>query len=697
MTHASCNWAEANQRYLVAKLGVLRNRLERYAAGMGGQPGKAPDENQAANPTLEEAGKALGEPAALDRVCAALGLSAFESELLLLCAGVELEPAFGSLCAAAQGDPQRRHATFSLGLAALTEPHWSALSPRAPLRRWSLLEIGNSSSLVTAPLRIDERVLHFLGGVDQLDDRLAGLLEPMPSVAALAPSHSRLADRITELWRRPNPHGTLSVVLLCGEDECGKLSIASTASSALRFRAVLLRSSNLPSNPRELEAFVRLWERESALSGFVLCVDANELDSTDAAHNRALSRLIESLDAPLIVACRERRFPEQRPALLLRVCRPTASEQRRIWEEALGATASALNGELGALVSQFCIDASGVRSAVAEAFAQRAPEEAEGGAGATSDTRAPENPGELRPFENIRSPMHEGPRQLGRQLWDVCRLHTRPRLADLAQRIDSTNGWEDLVLPEPQVQILRHIAAHVRHRAQVYEGWGFSSKGTRGLGISALFAGSSGTGKTMAAEVLANDLRLDLYRIDLSSVVSKYIGETEKNLRRVFDAAEEGGAILLFDEADALFGKRSDVKDSHDRYANIEISYLLQRMEAYRGLAILTTNMKNALDPAFLRRIRFVVPFPFPDAKQRAEIWRRIFPRATPTDGLDYAQLSRLNITGGNIRNIALNGAFLAADAGEPVRMKHLLSAARSEYSKLEKPLTEAEVGGWTN
>ena len=201
--------------------------------------------------------------------------------------------------------------------------------------------------------------------------------------------------------------------------------------------------------------------------------------------------------------------------------------------------------------------------------------------------------------------------------------------------------------------------------------------------------------KTLAAEVLANELRLDLYRIDLSQVVSKYIGETEKNLRRVFDAAEEGGAILLFDEADALFGKRSEVKDSHDRYANIEVSYLLQRMEAYRGLAILTTNMKSALDTAFLRRLRFIVQFPFPDVVQRAEIWRRIFPAGTPIEGLDYIKLARLNIAGGNIRNIAVNSAFLAADEGQTVRMSHLLSAAKSEYAKLEKPLTDTEIGGW--
>jgi SpoVK/Ycf46/Vps4 family AAA+-type ATPase len=333
-----------------------------------------------------------------------------------------------------------------------------------------------------------------------------------------------------------------------------------------------------------------------------------------------------------------------------------------LWLRTLGPAAESLNGQLDDVASQFSLDPRAMRAAVAQAGAETS---AEGGADFVS------------------------------RLWDACRVQARPRLEDLAQRIESANGWDDLVLPLSQLQTLRDIAAQVRRRSVVYERWGFAAKGRRGLGISALLAGPSGTGKTLAAEVLANDLRLDLYRIDLSQVVSKYIGETEKNLRRVFDAAEDGGAVLLFDEADALFGKRSEVKDSHDRYANIEISYLLQRMEAYRGLAILTTNMKGVLDTAFLRRLRFVVQFPFPDAEQRALIWGRVFPQATPTEGLDLSKLARLSVAGGNIRNIALHAAFLAAEAGEPVRMKHLLRAAGTEYAKLEKPLTEAERGGW--
>jgi hypothetical protein len=219
----------------------------------------------------------------------------------------------------------------------------------------------------------------------------------------------------------------------------------------------------------------------------------------------------------------------------------------------------------------------------------------------------------------------------------------------LAQRIEAKATWDDIVLPENELNLLHQIADQVERRSQVYDEWGFREKMNRGLGISALFAGESGTGKTMAAEVIANDLHLNLYRIDLSAVVSKYIGETEKNLRRLFDAAEDGGAILFFDEADALFGKRSEVKDSHDRYANIEINYLLQRMEAYRGLAVLATNMKSALDHAFLRRLRFIVNFPFPSREDRARIWQQVFPPQTPVNGVDFDHLARLNLTGGNI------------------------------------------------
>jgi SpoVK/Ycf46/Vps4 family AAA+-type ATPase len=269
------------------------------------------------------------------------------------------------------------------------------------------------------------------------------------------------------------------------------------------------------------------------------------------------------------------------------------------------------------------------------------------------------------------------------------------QLGGLAQRIEPAAGWDDLILPAAQNATLRQIASQVRHRLTVHEHWGFAAKGSRGLGITVLFAGESGTGKTMAAEVLARELQMDLVRIDLAAVVSKYIGETEKNLARVFDAAEDSGTILLFDEADALFGKRSEVKDSHDRFANIEVSYLLQRMEAYRGLAILTTNQRSALDPAFQRRLRFVVTFPFPDVEQREAIWRGVFPADAPLRDIDAGKLARLQMAGGHIRNIALTGAFLAAESGEPIDMEKLLLAAHCEAGKRDRPLADAETRGW--
>jgi hypothetical protein len=274
------------------------------------------------------------------------------------------------------------------------------------------------------------------------------------------------------------------------------------------------------------------------------------------------------------------------------------------------------------------------------------------------------------------------------QVWDALRRSARGGLDALAQRIDSRATFDDLIVPSAVTGQLREMAGQLRHRQKVYEEWGFGARDHRGLGIAALFSGESGTGKTLAAEVIANEARLDLYRIDLASVVSKYIGETEKNLSQLFAAAEHSGAVLLFDEADALFGKRSEVKDSHDRYANIEIAYLLQRIESYRGLAILTTNMKSALDRAFLRRIRFIVQFPFPDDAARDAIWRRQFPPSAPVGTLDFTALSRLQLSGGHIRSVAVNAAFHAAASGEAIGQHHVLAAARAEFAKLERTFT---------
>ncbi len=675
MTTGTRDWHEANQRYLTAALSVVRERLEAYVAALHGSP-PPEDMSPGAQQALEEARATMSTPPALENLCSAFGLSAFERDVLLLCAGMELDASFPPLCAAAQGDPGRAYPTFSLAMSAFEDPHWSALSPSGSLRNWRFIDVSASDLLTTGVLRIDEGVLHYLAGVWSVDERLRGLTDPVGAPRALPASQRTIAEQVALAWRTARVQPALPVVQLCGDDTVGKRAIAAAASGLVGLTLRVMSASAIPRNPCERDLFIRLWERESALNSASLLIECEESDTPDLAGEGAINRVIDTVRSPLLVSTRNRRPSLQRLLLSFDVPRPTSREQRELWSAALGEAGAILNGNIEMVVSHFNLSAGGIFAAAARA-------RHETGAPPAADTSA------TTLQQDVLS------RELARALWDACRAESRPRIEALAQRIEPAAQWDDLVLLEQQHRVLREIAIHVRQRAKVYECWNFASKGGRGLGISALFAGASGTGKTMAAEVLASELRLDLFRVDLSQVVSKYIGETEKNLRRVFDAAEGGCAVLLFDEADALFGKRSEVKDSHDRYANIEISYLLQRMESYRGLAILATNLKNALDQAFLRRIRFVVDFPFPDVAQRAAIWRRIFPDELPTEGLRIERLARLNVTGGHIRNIAMNAAFLAADAGEPLRMRHLLLAARGEYAKLDKSLTELETAGW--
>jgi hypothetical protein len=649
------DWLEANQRYLMAALGMVREALERHSDRAADPPETG---GESAEERLREASLALPAPAALDTLCAVFGLSSFERDVLLLGVGPDLDSSFPALCAGGNGDPQRSYPTFGLAMAALADAHWSALSSAGPLRHWRLLEIEARNGLTSAPLHVDERILSFMTGLFEIDQRLVGLVSPLSDAVDPPPSHLPVVHRLAGVWTQDNDGTGIPLVQISGPDHACKRAIAAAAAASVEVGVYCIDAADIPSSPSDRESLARLWEREAALGAGVLMVECNELDSGES--QRPLRAFLERLRCPVVLASREPLPTRRVHTVQLEVGKPTSGEQIMLWRRELGAAAAVLDGQIEGAAAHFRLGLNGIRSASARAR--------------TELSRG----GDAKPGSW--------------SLWEACREQARPRLEDLARRIDPVARWDDLVLPEAQRRLLRDIAMQVRQRATVYESWGFAAKCRYGLGISALFTGDSGTGKTMAAEVVANELRLDLYCIDLSQVVSKYIGETEKNLRRVFDAAEDGGAVLLFDEADALFGKRSEVKDSHDRYANIEVSYLLQRMEAYHGLAILTTNMKKALDKAFLRRIRFVVHFPFPDHDSRAEIWRRIFPPETPTNGLDPTRLAGLSVTGGNIRNIALNAAFVAAEEGSPVSVEHLLHAARCEYAKLERSLTDREL-----
>jgi MoxR-like ATPase len=635
-------WSERNQQWLSAAIARLRERIVAEAAS-----------TQRASSEAAGIFTSDAEPdftPALVRCAQVFGLTPFERELLLLTVGLELDHGLRAAVVALNGGGLS-HATFALALAWLVQPHWDALSPQAPLRHWHLVEPEPTGPLVQAALKIDERVLHFITGVGAGDERLHGVARYINGSGLADSIDQQTAGRIARALASDEEPGP--VIVLHGEppDPSARRDLALAAVQHARLPALWIAAHDLPAEPADLAAIARHVDREAALTGAVplLAIDTAELAAPGLV-GRLRSALLW-LGAP---SAGLTSLPQPRRVLRFDIPKPDAARTKAAllarWRRArpLAVAEDKTSAALERAAAQFHLGAAALDDIVLKLDG-------------------------LAPCERNAA------------IWPAAREAARGGLDDLAERIVTRIGFDDLVLPAAQLATLRDIARQLRQRERVYREWGFGDKQPRGQGLTALFAGESGTGKTLAAEAIANDVELDLYRVDLATLVSKYIGETEKNLKRLFDAAESSGAVLLFDEADALFGKRSEVKDSHDRYANIEVAYLLQRVEAYRGLAILTTNMKSALDRAFLRRIRFVVNFPFPDATARERIWRLQFPPRAPLASIDFAALARLNVAGGHIRNIALDAAFRAADAGRPIDQALILAAARAEFAKLER------------
>lgn len=677
-------WLSNNENFLSAALDWLKLKLQvqvgaiaEHASDPGSRLFKRAtspppavseyDVRQAAH-KMDEAAN-VEPPPALRLIGNLFGLTPFEQQVLLLCAAMELDTQIAPLCAQAQDAPNRPYPTFALALSLFDHPTWDIVSQERPLRYWRLVEANSTTTqpLTTSPLRADERIVSYLKGLNALDDRLRPFVMPLTCDRAtllLPPSQEETVQQTLMALQRASHH-TPAVVQLVGTDPLSQQLIVQAVAAELKLYPYRLAAQLLPSQLSELEILERLCQRESRLLPILFYLDAHTLESAGTGQSAALTRFLSRSQGLFLIGTREIQSGVGRPGAVIDVDKPTPAEQAALWESVLAEAETQewlqdKHQQAALLSGQFRLNALTIQQ-VAEAVLS----------------------------EQREQPEHE--EAVGDRLWQSCQVETRPHLDTLAQRLDPRATWADLVLPDDETTLLHQIADQVRHRHRVYETWGFHRRMNRGLGISTLFAGESGTGKTMAAEVIANELRLDLYRIDLSAVVSKYIGETEKNLRRLFDAAEDGGAILFFDEADALFGKRSEVKDSHDRYANIEINYLLQRIESYRGLAILATNFKNAIDTAFLRRLRFVVNFPFPGVPERQAIWQKAFPPETPQADLNFKQLARFNLTGGNIHNIVLNAAFLAAQSNTAVTMPQVLMATRNEFRKLDRPINEAD------
>jgi len=679
-------WNDINTRHLAAMVSWVRLRLQKLApspkvkekgGGLWFRKEEAQDIEESGSPqkaTDEEIAKvhqAMTElegtqpPPALILLDERLGLTPFDRNVLALCAAMELDTRIASLCARVHDDPNKAYPTFALAFALFDDSDWSALSPQGALRHWRLLEISQPDGrpLTAAALRADERIINYLKGLNYLDDRLVPLLDRLEIPAdnrPLPPSQQDQVEQILKSLRWPETMERPPIIHLLGSDGPSKRLVAGRVAAALGLSLQAMDIKALPPQSADFENFTRLWQRETRLLPMGLYIEVN---GAGEGERLLLKRFLNRGPGLVFVDLAEAGPPATRPEAAFEIAKPLPREQARLWQAALqdcvgDPSKHQLEYSAARLAEQFSFNQLQIQRLAAAAK--------ENGAD-----------GEALSME---------------ALWGACRVAARAGMEQLAQRIDAKADWQRLVLPPEQKALLLRICEQAHQRNRVYEEWGFREVMNRGLGINALFAGESGTGKTMAAEVIANELSLDLYRIDLSAVVNKYIGETEKNLRRVFDAAEESGAILFFDEADALFGKRSEVKDSHDRYANIEINYLLQRMESYRGLAILATNMKNALDKAFMRRLRFIVEFPMPGAAERNEIWQKVFPVETPlSDALDYDYLAKLNLSGGSIHNVALNAAFEAAQTGGPVTMAMLLSAVQAEFKKLERPAKASE------
>jgi AAA+ superfamily predicted ATPase len=639
------SWVDLNRQWLITAIASLRRRIEAHASS-GSQA-------RAGFQDCIEAADAIGFTPALVHCARAFGLSLFERELLLLVAGLELDHGLRAAVLAINSHISSR-ANFGIALELLREPHWDALSPDAPLRLWRMIEPEPGGHLTQAALHIDERLLGFIAGIATNDAKLASVGMLVTPGLNVLDDDLALIKRISRVLATECQRGPIVVLSGCHNDATARRDHALAVVAQLARSAFWIEARDLPTEPDALAQLAVHIDREAVLSG------ATPILSVKGGHE----------DPALALAARLRRA--------------------FIW---LGVAHS----DLGALphagrVLRFELPEPGAgRTHTLRARWQRLTP---GGRG--------ENPAVLAALDRAALQFHLGPAALDTiverlqstppdaragEVWSTVREAARGGLEAIAQRIVTCASFEDVVLPAGQSAMLRDIARQLRQRERVFREWGFGAKHRLGQGLVALFAGESGTGKTLAAEAIANEVELDLYRVDLATVVSKYIGETEKNLKRLFDAAEASGAVLLFDEADALFGKRSEVKDSHDRYANIEVAYLLQRVEAYRGLAVLTTNMKSALDRAFIRRIRFVVSFPHPDEVAREQIWRHQFPLAAPLGAIDFKSLAKLNIAGGNIRSIALNAAFKAADAGGVIDQSTLMAAAHEEFAKLERSL----------
>lgn len=619
-------------------------------------------------------------------------LTLFEMDIILVCLAPELDIKYEKLYAYLQDDVTKKSPSVNLILDLLCITQEQRIDARtcffnqSPLLKYNLIQfIGDDESnpkpLISRRLKLDDRIVNFLLGQDTMDAALSNftrLINPQRDWFSLVMEDglNRQLNRLKEEFLKKNERPGF-VFYFNGPYGVGKKSTAEAFCCQLGLPMIIVDMDELISKGFEPDAgkFVNRLFREALLQPAAIYLEHFDRLVSDNLRDIHYLNIITRAAAEfsfITFLTGEKSWnppPQLKKHSFINVEFPIPSFQlrKRLWDLRLNSSSHRLTGpNIDEIANKFLFTGGQIRDAAAEA----------------------------KQLAVMRGSFNEDGITM-EDLYRGCRAQSNHNLSKMAQKITPQFTWPDIVLPPDTFQQLKEMCNYVKYRQVVYNEWGFDRKISLGKGLNILFSGPSGTGKTMAAEIIANELDLDFYKIDLSCVVSKYIGETEKNLSKIFKEAETSNCILFFDEADALFGKRSEVKDSHDRYANIEINYLLQEMEQHLGIVILATNYRTNIDEAFTRRMHFSLDFPFPDQKYRLNIWQHIFPPETPkSTDIDYEFLAkRFNISGGSIKNIALNAAFLAANNSRSVNMNHIIHAAKREYQKMGKLCTSSEFG----
>jgi ATP-dependent 26S proteasome regulatory subunit len=642
----------------------------------------APEENQAFEAALERANFQIqelselahneGKTPRLEQLAADFKLDRFDLDVLLICLAGSFDLRYERIYGYLQDDVTRKRPTVNLVLDLLCDPgpcrlpKLSHFAPDAPLFRNNLLEWGNEPGnskppVLSQTLVVDESITSWLTGRYQpyADlDKLVSLCQPHKAETDGLLLDMDIQQFGASLKKQP-------IIVLYGPDQVSQEAAARYIAMQSGSPLLITSWASASESPHSLAWILHLVLRDARLIGAIPLFLGWEVGTGDKGLTcNSLAELV-SHPGTIILSGQSnwqvKGIERQRSIVSIEFPIPTYSQRRKLWEHFLGESGNGL--DTSEVSGQFLLTVSQIRDAAAMA----------------KDVAGQR--GQPVQMEDLLA---------------AAREHSSSHLASLARKITPRYCWKDIVLPDDQVALLREVVDTIRGRPLVLDDWGVGQKLASSRGITVLFAGPPGTGKTMAAEVIAGELGLDLYKIDLSTIVSKYIGETEKNLEHIFNEAESSNAILFFDEADALFGKRSEVRDSHDRYANIEISYLLQRMEAYDGVTILATNLRSNLDEAFTRRLQFAVDFPFPDEENRLRIWTSLFPVDVPRGpAIDFPYLARrYKLTGGSIRNIIVNAAYRAASNGGQVMMEHLLHGTRRELQKMGRLVAEEEFYG---